>query len=123
MKIVTIIARVLLGLPFLIFGANSLHAFIPMQPMPGDGGTMATIMLQHGWFHFIGLLYIVAGVLLLIGKYVPVALVLLGPILVVILLFHATLMPNGIETGLVFTLIETFLIYRYWPAFRSIFKA
>lgn len=123
MKIVSLIVRVLLGLPFLIFGVNAIHPFMPMPPPVGDAGTMGTIMLQHHWFLFIGTLYVVAGLLLLIGRYVPVALVLLGPILVVILLFHITLSPDGLAIPLVLTAFEVFLIYRYWPAFRSIFTA
>jgi uncharacterized membrane protein YphA (DoxX/SURF4 family) len=123
MKIATLVARIVLGLPFVFFGLNAIHPFLQMQPMPGDAGTLATIMLQHHWFWFIGSLYIVAGLLLLAGKYVPVALVLLGPILVVILLFHVTLAPNSIGMGAVMTVLEIFLIYRYWPAFRGIFTA
>jgi len=91
--------------------------------MQGDGGTLAMIMMHHGWFLFIGILYLIAGVLLLAGKYVPIALVLLGPILVVILMFHITLEPSGLAIPIVLTLFEVFLIYAYWPAFRGIFTA
>jgi putative oxidoreductase len=123
MKIAVVIARILLGLVFLIFGFNVYFQFMPMQPMPGDAGTLATLMFVHRWFHFYGLLYIVAGVLLLVGRFVPLALVLLGPIIVNILLFHLTLAPSGIGPGLVCALLEVFLIYAYWPAFRGIFSS
>jgi putative oxidoreductase len=121
MKIAVIIARVLLGLVFLVFGFNNLHPFMPMQTPPGDAGTLSTIMFMHGWITFHGILYVIAGVLLLAGRYVPVALVILGPILVNIVLFHITLMPAGITPGLVCAALEIFLIYAYWPAFRGIF--
>jgi hypothetical protein len=49
--------------------------------------------------------------------------VILGPILVNILLFHLTLLPAGIGLGLVCALLEIFLIWAYWPAFRGIFTA
>ena len=123
MKIAVVIARVLLGLMFLVFGLNAFFHFIPQQPMAGDAGTMGMLMFQHGWFTFYGLLYVVAGVLLLVGKYVPVGLVLLGPIVVNILLFHITLAPSSIGPGLVAAALEIFLIYAYWPAFRGIFTA
>lgn len=123
MKIAVVIARILLGLPFLVFGLNALFHFFPNQPIPGDAGIMVTIMQTHGWLAFHGLLYVVAGVLLIAGWYVPVALVILGPILVNILLFHATLAPTGFAPGIVCTLLEVFLIYAYWPAFRGIFTA
>ena len=121
MKIAVIIARILLGLPFLIFGLNNFFHFLPMQPPPGDAGVLVGIMFTHGWLIFHGLLYLIAGVLLLVGRYVPVALVILGPIIVNILVFHLTLLPAGIGPGLVCAVLEIFLIYAYWPAFRGIF--
>ncbi len=123
MKIAVLIARILLGLVFLVFGLNNLHPFMPMQTMPGDAGTLSTIMFVHGWIVFHGVLYVIAGVLLLVGRYVPVALVILGPIIVNILLFHFTLAPAGITPGLICSLLEIFLIYAYWPAFRGIFTS
>jgi putative oxidoreductase len=123
MKIAVVIARIVLGLPFLIFGLNNFFHFIPMQPMPGDAGTFAMIMAGHGWLIFHGLLYVIAGVLLIVGRYVPVALVILGPILVNILLFHFTLAPTGFAPGIICTVLELFLIYAYWPAFRGIFTS
>lgn len=121
MKIAVLIARILLGLVFLVFGLNAFFHFIPMQPMPGDAGVFATFLYTHGWFLFHGILYVIAGALLLVGRYVPVALVILGPILVNILMFHITLNPGGIGMGLICSLLELFLIYAYWPAFRGIF--
>jgi hypothetical protein len=92
-----------------------------MTPPPGDAGVLVGIMYTHGWLIFHGLLYVIAGVLLLVGRYVPVALVILGPIIVNILVFHLTLLPSGIGPGLVCAVLELFLIYAYWPAFRGIF--
>jgi hypothetical protein len=66
---------------------------------------------------------VIAGILLIVGRYVPVGLVILGPILVNILLFHLTLLPAGIGPGLVCAVLEIFLIWAYWPAFRGIFTA
>lgn len=122
MKIAVVIARVLLGLIFLIFGLNNFFHFFPADMPPGDGAVMAGIMFKHGWVTFHGVLYVIAAVLLLIGRYVPVGLTILGPILVNILLFHLTLMP-GIGPGLFATVLELFLIWAYWPVFRGIFTA
>ena len=101
MKIAVLIARILLGLMFLVFGLNVYFHFIPMQPMPGDMGTLMMLMFSHGWFTFYGLFYVVGGLLILIGRFVPIGLVLLGPIIVNILLFHVTFNPSGIGLGLV----------------------
>jgi putative oxidoreductase len=123
MKIAVLIARILLGLVFLVFGLNVYFHFIPQQPMVGDVGMLMNLMFQHWWFHFYGLLYVLGGILLLVGRYVPVGLVLLGPIIVNILLFHLTLNLSGIVPGLVCAALEIFLIYAYWPAFEGIFSS
>jgi putative oxidoreductase len=121
MKIAVLIARILLGLVFLVFGLNIYFHFIPAQEIPGDAGALAGLFFRHGWFLFIGILYVVGGLLLVVGRFVPVGLVLLGPIIVNILLFHATLNPSGIGPGLVCAVLEIFLIYAYRSAFRGIF--
>lgn len=122
MKIAVIIARILLGLVFFVFGLNTLHPFMPTQLPAGDAGALLGLMFTHKWLLFIGILYVIAGALLLIGRYVPIALVILGPILVNILLYHVTFDPHGIIPGLVCTALEVFLIYAYWPAFRALFQ-
>ena len=123
MKIAIVIARVLLGLIFLTFGLNNFLLFLPMTPIPGDAGVMAGLMFAHGWVIFYGVLYVIAALLLLSGRYVPVGLTILGPIIVNILLFHITLNPQGIGPGIIVSLLELFLIWAYWPAFRGIFTA
>jgi|ERR1700734_2852607 putative oxidoreductase len=121
MKIAVVIARILLGIPFLVFGFNYFFHFLPMPPPPGDAGVLMGILYSHGWLVFHGVLYVIAGLLLIVGRYVPVALVILGPILVNILLFHVTLAPSGFAPGVICALLELFLIWAYWPAFRGIF--
>jgi hypothetical protein len=121
MKIAIVIARVLLGLIFLIFGLNYFFHFIPAPPPPGDAGVLMGVLFSHGWLLFHGVLYLIAAVLLLVGRYVPVALTILGPIIVNILTFHFTLSLQGVGPALFVALLEVFLIWAYWPAFRSIF--
>jgi putative oxidoreductase len=121
MKIAVVIARVLLGLIFVVFGLNIYFNFIPSPPMSGDVGTLMGLMFKHGWFTFYGLLYLVGGLLLLIGRFVPIGLVLLGPIIVNVLLFHLTFNPSGIGPGLLVTVLEIFLIYAYREHFKSLF--
>ena len=123
MKIAVLIARILLGLTFVVFGLNIYLHFIPMQPMPGDMGALMMLMFHHGWFTFYGLFYVVGGLLVLIGRFVPIGLVLLGPVIVNILLFHVTLNPSGIGPGIVVAVLEIFLIYAYRAHFRALFTA
>jgi len=123
MKIAVVIARVLLGLIFVVFGLNIYFNFIPSPPMSGDVGTLMGLMFKHGWFTFYGILYLVGGLLLLIGRFVPIGLVLLGPIIVNVLLFHLTFNPSGIGPGLLVTVLEIFLIYAYREHFKALFTS
>jgi putative oxidoreductase len=124
LKIAILIARILLGLLFLVFGLNAILPFIPIPPMPpSDATTFATILATSHYMSFVGILMVIAGVLLLVGRYVPLALVILGPILVNILLFHFTLMHGGEALGLFGTVLELFLIWAYRLSFRGLFDA
>ncbi len=103
MKIVGTVARVLLGLMFTVFGANGFLHFLhmkgePMSPLAMQymGAIAQSHMLQAAFA-----VQLLAGLMLLSGFFVPLALVLLGPIIGTILLFHATMAPSGIVNGLV----------------------
>lgn len=78
MKIATIIVRVLLGLVFLVFGIIDLFHLVDMTMPPSDATTLMLQMMHHGWFVLIGVLYVIAGLLLVMGRYVPVGLVIVG---------------------------------------------
>lgn len=123
MKIAVLIARILLGFIFVFFGLNIYFQFLPMQLPPGDAGTLMSVMFKHGWFTFYGLFYVIGGVLLLIGRFVPIGLVLLGPVIVNIWLFHITLNPSGIGPGVFAAILEIFLIYAYREHFKQLFTA
>ena len=100
MKIVTLIARILLGLLFAVFGLNGFLHFIPMQPPTGLAGQyMGALFLSH-YLTVVFALELVGGLLLLVNRYVPLALTLLGPVLVNIVLFHACLAPAGLPMAL-----------------------
>ncbi len=125
MKIAILICRVLLGLMFFVFGLNGILHFMPMPPMPpSDATTFSTILMASGWMKFVSLLMVISGLLLLVGRFVPLALVMLGPILVNILLFHICLEGGkGIAPGAVATLLELALIFFYRLSFRGLFDA
>lgn len=123
MKIAIIIARCLLGIAFTFFGLNTFFHFLPDQLPPGDAGAMLTLMIHYGWSYFLGSIYLVAGVLLLINRYVGIALTLLGPPLVVILLFHLTLMPQMLGFVIFLVALEVFLIYAYWHHFAAVVRS
>lgn len=116
MKIATTVSRFLLGLGFVVFGANILHPFLPQPPMP-EGSLPMQFMAVMGpthWMALVGLVQLLGGALVLAGRTAPLGLTLLAPVLVNILAFHAFLMGGaGIAPGLVFTALELFLLYSY----------
>ena len=124
MKAAVLVARILLGFIFLFFGLNGILHFLHMPPPTGDAGTLGAIMAQHGWMQFVSVLQVIGGLLLLVGRYVPLALVILSPIIVNILLFHI-LLTGGHEIlpGLVCALLDIFLIWVYRLSFRGLFDA
>lgn len=117
MRYVIMGARVLLGLIFLVFGLNGLLHFFNPPPPAGDALTWSEIMAAHHWFNFISVVQLVAGLLLLVGRFVPLALTMLAPVIVNILLFHALLWPHGYEAAVLVLILELFLIAVYWRSF------
>lgn len=126
MKIAILISRFLLGMGFIIFGLNILHPFLTSPPPP-EGSLAAqfvAVMVPSHWITFVGVLQLLGGLLLVIGRTAPLGLVVLGPILVNILAFHIFLQGGqGIAPGLVFSVLEIFLIYAYRSHFRAIVVA
>ena len=121
MKIATIITRVLLGLMFVVFGLNIFLHFIPMPPMPDTPATrFGKILMESHYMLVIGALQVIGGALLLIGRFVPLGLVLLGPVIVNILLFHIFLEPSNFAPGLVAALLALFLLWRYRANFAGL---
>ncbi len=120
MKIATLIARILLGLLFLVFGLNGFLHFIPMAPPAGLAGQyMGALFLSH-YLVAVFLLQTIGGVLLLANRFVPLALVLLGPVLVNILLFHALMAPEGLPMALFATVLWAILFYSVRRAFAGV---
>lgn len=122
-KYAILICRILLGAAFLFFGANILLHFLPQQTLPGDAGTWSIIMEHSGYMRVVGLLQVIGGLLLLVGRFVPLGLTLLAPIVANILLFHAFLAPSGLPVALIIVLITAFLIFVYRAHFRGLFAA
>ena len=121
MKITTLIARILLGLLFLVFGLNGFLHFIPMPPPTGLAVQyMGALYVSH-YLVFIFLVQVIGGALLLANRFVPLALILLGPVLVNILLFHSFMAPAGLPLALVTTVLWGLVFYAVRRAFAGVF--
>ena len=124
MKVATIIARVLLGLIFVVFGSNIFLHFIPMPPpSPGLVGDFTKALFLSHYLHVVAVFQIVGGLLLLIGRFVPLGLLLLAPVIVNIDLVHILMDPSGLPMASVISILLVFLVWRYRDAFAGIVRA
>src|SRR5438046_3349846 len=105
MKITNVIVRFLLGLIFLTFGLNGFLHFLPMSSPSGTAGQFIGALFVSHYLVAVFLLQIIPAVLLLLNRYVPLALTLLAPIIVNILLFHMLMAPSGLLLAMVVTML------------------
>jgi putative oxidoreductase len=123
MKILTIIARILLGLVFTVFGSNAFIHFMPVPEMTGYPAQFIGSMAATGFLQAVAAFQVAGGLLLLIGRFVPLGLTLLGPLIVNILMYHCFMDHNGLPIALVVCALEAFLIWQYRAAFAGILRA
>ena len=121
-KIVTLIARILLGLIFVVLGLNGFLNFLSMGPMPTGlaGQFVGALVLSH-YFWVVAALQIAGGALLLANRFVPLALVLLGPVIVNIICYHVFLNPSGAVPAVVVTFLWLIVFYGKRQYFSGIF--
>ncbi|MEZ4380430.1 MAG: hypothetical protein R3A79_03725 [Nannocystaceae bacterium] len=120
-RIATIALRVLLGGGFFVFGLNGFLQFMPTPPVGPEAGAFMGALAATGYmFPLIKGTEVVAGAMILAGVRVPLALLLLAPVLVNILAFHLALAPTG--TGLTLALVaaEIALAWLYRDAWRGV---
>jgi len=119
-----IAARVALGLIFGLSGMNHVLGLVPMPPMEG-----ATALFWEGlaqtkyFFPLLGLVELAAGALLATGWMVPLALVLIAPVVVNVVLFHAWLAPQGLGIAALVLLLTAAVARSHWAAFRGLLAA
>jgi uncharacterized membrane protein YphA (DoxX/SURF4 family) len=123
MKTTVLIARVLLGLLFLVFGLNGFLQFIPAPPPSGIAGQFLGALFVTHYLSVVFALQIVAGALLLVNRFVPVALTILAPLLVNIALFHAFMAPAGYAPAVIAVVLWAIVFARERGAFRPLLAA
>lgn len=123
MKIVATVARFLLGLTFVFFGSNGLFHFLPNPPIPP--GPLADFTRALSVSHYIvaiGFFQMASGILLLVNRYVPLALTILAAIIVNIDLTHITMAPAGLPLAAVVSILWLLVFLRVRSNFRGIFE-
>ncbi len=122
MKAAFVVARVLLGLMFTVFGLNGFLHFIKMPPPTGLAATYLGALSQSHLLQVNFVIQLVTGLLLLAGVYVPLALVLLGPVLANILAYHLLMHPEGIQNALVAFVLWLVVFWSVRGNFAGVFQ-
>ncbi len=121
------IARMLLGLMFFVFGLNGFLNFIPPPPkesLPAGLVDFSAAMMKTGYlFQLVKGTEVLMGLLLLVNRFVPLALTILAPVIVNIVAAHAFLAPSGVAMAVVILGLELYLAWSYRSAFRPMLAA
>jgi len=120
----TKILRIVLGLGLLFFGVSKLidFDFMPTHIYTGEAAIFIDSLSDTGYILIlIGILELLTGMLLLLNKWVPFALLLLAPITVNIFLFHLFLDTPGLFIALIIVVLNAILIYKHWKVYRPLF--
>ena len=124
MRIARLIARILLGLIFTVFGLNGFLHFLPMPPMSGPPADFFGALFKTGYM--LNLIFgaqVIGGVLVLAGVFVPLGLVILAPVIVNIFFFHLHLDPSGLPLALIVVILELFMAWSYRDKFAPLFSS
>ena len=123
MKTASTIARYLAGVIFLVFGLNGFLHFIRMPPPAGIAAQFMSALYVTHYLWVIFAFQVFAGVLLLVNRYVPLALAVLAPVIVNILTFHALMAPGGLPLAIFVTLLWAVIFVQVRSAFSGLFQA
>jgi putative oxidoreductase len=123
MKTTSTIARYLAGVIFLVFGLNGFLHFIPLPPPAGVAGQFMWALFVSHYLTLVFGVQVIAAVLLLANRFVPLALAVLAPVLVNILAFHALMAPSGLPFALFVTVLWALIFVDVRTAFAGLFQA
>ena len=126
MKIVALIARIVLGLLFVLAGASGYYfAFSNNAPPPPPGlaGAFMDVFFKSHWVLVVDGAEVLAGLLLLVNRYVPLALVILAALFVNIITFHVTMQPGTLFIPLIALVLWFIVALQHRASFRSLFAA
>lgn len=122
----TVAARVLLGLVFLGFGLNGLLHLFPLPPAQGAAAVFINgLIASRYFFPLLFVIYVFTGTALAIGRFVPLGLTVLAPVIVNVAVMHLFVPSSGAEFGLaaLVTVLEIYLAWCYRAAFRPLLRA
>jgi hypothetical protein len=122
MKIVVMIARLLLGAAFVVFGMNVYLHFIPMQMPTGVALEFLGALASTHFFYVIAVFEVIPGLLLLFNRYVALGLALLAPVVFNILVFHILMAPSGALLAVIVALLWMLVFHQHRSAFKGLLQ-
>jgi putative oxidoreductase len=123
MKAASVIARYLAGLIFLVMGLNGFLNFIPLPPPGGVAGEFMGALYVSHYLWVIFAFQVIGGLLLLVNRYVPLAVAVLAPVIVNILTFHVLMAPSGLPLALFVAVLWAAIFIEVRPAFSELFQS
>ena len=124
MKIAMIIVRTLMGLLFIFGAVVFLFNLFTPPPMEGPLKTFNEGLAASGYFFtFLKITELVCGILLVVGRFVPLALIILSPIILNILMVHLFLDRSGLPVAIFLVLANIFIAYYYRDRFEPLLRA
>jgi putative oxidoreductase len=124
MKIAMIIVRTLMGLLFIFGAVVFLFNLFTPPPMEGPLKTFNEGLAATGYFFtFLKITELICGILLVVGRFVPLALVILSPIILNILMVHLFLDRSGLPVAIFLVLANIFIAYYYRDRFEPLLRA
>ncbi len=121
MKIVSMIARYLMGLAFLVFGMNHYLNFLPMGSLPaGAAGQFLLVLISTKYINVVAVFEVVPAILFLFNRWVPLGLALVAPVLFNIFLFDALMAPSGLPIAGVLIVLWLLVFYPLRSSFAGL---
>ncbi len=120
---ISTVLRYLLGVAMLIFGANKFAGFMPKPELSEKAGIFMGALIDSGYiWPILGVFYIIIGLLLVLNKAVPLALLMLVPISINIVAFHLALDPKGVFFAAIIAILNAVLLFTHWSKYQTILK-
>jgi uncharacterized membrane protein YphA (DoxX/SURF4 family) len=124
LRIATIITRSLMGLLFLFASLTFLFKLITPPPLTGaikvfNDGLDASVYLMPT----VKIIELLCGLAFVSGRFVPLATILISPIIVNIVLVHAFMAPEGLPVAIFLVLANSFLAYVHREDYKPLLKA
>jgi hypothetical protein len=123
MRIASVLARYLAGVIFLVMGLNGFLSFIPLPPPGGVAGQFMGALYVSHYVWVIFAFQVIGGLLLLVNRYVPLAVAILAPVIFNILTFHILMARSGLPPALLVAILWTVIFVEARAAFSGLFES